>query len=259
MKLRLKPAVQERKPTANPIMVHGLTSIQALPTENTSRFDVQLETVQTSRDDVQVDVHVDGQGTADTSRNDVHAINIQQGELDQGIDVYKPPSSPMFMRQQPMSTCNNETMMPMKPPLFMKQQPMPPSKNETMMLMKESEIHKEENIQIPDVSENEILPMFQDTSDTATDSNWYTTTERRKSLESLHIPEVTLSHFSRCFGSVSDLGSSTPPQPTDIDLNSSCTTVLFTSKQSIPSRINSTHSTGIEAPPAATRRLDTPV
>ena len=122
------------------------------------------------------------------------------GFIDRLLSVYH---SPMFMRQQPMSTCNNETMMPMMPPLF---------KNETMMPMKtESDVHLQEHISMPDVSMNEILPMLQDTSDTLTDSTWNTTTKRRKSLESLHIPRVPLPHFSARFVSVEYSLRSPPP------------------------------------------------
>ena len=139
------------------------------------------------------------------------------------------------------------------------------------MIMNDAEVRKEEN-KITEVSEN----MFQDNSkDQERDSNWYTTTTTRetstddaitnhgevipseKSFESLHNPEDPVKYFSSGFGSVSDDCSSTPPQPTDNGLNSTCTDVLVTSKQSIPSRINSTHSTADETTPAEACRLET--
>ena len=129
-----------------------LPSIQTLSTEDTSNSDddseddVLTDVQRSMPTSVQVDVHVDaGQEIADTSKSDdVHAINIHQ-ELDPGIDVYNQPGLPMFMRQQPILTCNDETMMPMKPPLLMMLHSMPPSRDETLMLMNDAEIHKEEN------------------------------------------------------------------------------------------------------------------
>ena len=138
------------------------------------------------------------------------------------------------------------------------------------MIIDDAEVHSREENKIPEVSEN----MFQDASDAARNSNWYTITTRvtstddettrhgevlpsEKSFESLQDEEDPPKNFSSGFGSVSDDGSSPPLQPTDNGLNSTCTDVLVTSKQSIPSRINSTHSTANETAPAESCRLET--
>ena len=109
-----------------------------------------------------------------------------------------------------------------------------------------------------------MMPMK--TQEIHRNSNWYTITTcvtrhgevkpRRKSFESLQ-EEDPVKYFSSGFGSVSDDGSSTPLQPTDNGPNSTCTDVLVTSKQAIPIRTISTHSTADETTPAESSRLET--